>query len=204
MTADDTLGTGSDAPDQHAQQDAVAEVVDPAPVTTIAPDTKDWAWVLQRSCPQCGMDAGSLTAAQVPDLLRDNARDWLEVLARDDVAARRDAGTWSPLEYACHVRDVHLVFDRRLALILEQDDPTFASWDQDAAAVQGGYADQVPREVGVQLQEAAERVADRYAGAPDDQWSRTGRRSDGAVFTVTTLAQYQAHEAVHHLWDVQD
>jgi hypothetical protein len=204
MTADDTPGAGTDRVDQHAQRDAIQDVVDPPPDTTIEPDPKDWAWVLQRPCPQCGVDAGSLAPEQIADLLRDNARAWLEVLSRDDVAARRDAGVWSPLEYACHVRDVHVIFDERLALMLDQDDPTFSSWDQDAAAVEGSYSDQVPREVGVQLQEAAERVADRYAGVPSDQWSRTGHRSDGAVFTLTSLGQYQAHEALHHLWDVQD
>jgi hypothetical protein len=37
----------------------------------------------------------------------------------------------------------------------------------------------------------------------DDQLVRTGRRSDGSVFTVTTLAVYYAHDPVHHLWDVR-
>ena len=31
---------------------------------------------------------------------------------------------------------------------------------------------------------------------------RTGRRSDGARFTVTTLGQYLVHDPVHHLNDV--
>jgi hypothetical protein len=197
MTADDRPG-GQSHPDLPPSPGAAPDA------TAVEPDTKDWTWVLHRPCPQCGVDAGSLTAEQIPDVLRDNARAWLEVLTRDNVAARREAGTWSPLEYACHVRDVHLLFDQRLALMLDQDDPQFANWDQDAAAVEGRYGDQAPREVGAQLQEAAERVADRYAGVPVDQLSRTGRRSNGAVFTVTTLGQYHAHDVLHHLWDVQD
>jgi hypothetical protein len=197
MAADDGPGGSGDL---DLPQSSTAAGADE---TTVEPDTKDWTWVLHRPCPQCGVDAGSLTAAQIPDLLRDNARGWLEVLGRDDVAARREASTWSPLEYACHVRDVHVVFDQRLALMLDEDDPAFANWDQDAAAVQGRYGDQVPREVGAQLAEAAERVADRYAGVPAEQLSRTGRRSNGAVFTITTLGQYHAHDVLHHLWDVQ-
>jgi hypothetical protein len=35
-----------------------------------------------------------------------------------------------------------------------------------------------------------------------EQWSRPGRRSDGYVFTVETLAQYLVHEDRHHLHDV--
>jgi hypothetical protein len=35
-----------------------------------------------------------------------------------------------------------------------------------------------------------------------DQWQRTGRRSDGACFTVESFARYLVHDAVHHLYDV--
>ena len=36
----------------------------------------------------------------------------------------------------------------------------------------------------------------------DNQWSREGRRSDGAAFTVETLARYLLHDIVHPGWDV--
>jgi hypothetical protein len=26
-------------------------------VVTIVPDTRDWTWVLERPCPDCGLDA---------------------------------------------------------------------------------------------------------------------------------------------------
>jgi len=35
-----------------------------------------------------------------------------------------------------------------------------------------------------------------------DAWTRTGRRTDGARFTVETFGQYYAHDWVHHLHDV--
>jgi hypothetical protein len=35
---------------------------------------------------------------------------------------------WSTLEYACHVRDVFRLYDRRLALMLDEDDATFARY----------------------------------------------------------------------------
>jgi hypothetical protein len=172
-------------------------------VSDVPPDTKDWTWVLERPCPQCGVDAGSLEPGELPRLLRDNAQGWLEVLATDGVASRRDATTWSPLEYACHVRDVHRVFDERLALMLERSDPAFADWDQNHAALDGHYADAVPRKVGDELAATAERVAARYAQVGGDRWSRTGRRSDGWVFTVASLGRYHAHDVLHHLWDVR-
>jgi len=34
------------------------------------------------------------------------------------------------------------------------------------------------------------------------QWDRPGRRSDGLVFTILTLARYHLHDVEHHLFDV--
>jgi hypothetical protein len=39
------------------------------------------------------------------------------------------------VEYACHVRDLLVPCDYRLDLMLTRDDPLFANWDQDEAAV---------------------------------------------------------------------
>ncbi len=37
----------------------------------------------------------------------------------------------------------------------------------------------------------------------DDQWARTGVRSDGAEFTVDSFARYFIHDPIHHLDDVR-
>ena len=71
----------------------------------------------------------------VPDRVRAGIPVWRDVLSGADAARRPDESTWSPLEYACHVRDVCHLFDERLLLMLEQDDPVFPDWDQDEAAV---------------------------------------------------------------------
>jgi hypothetical protein len=49
---------------------------------------------------------------------------------------------------------------------------------------------------------AAEDVAGLYAAVRDVQWDRPGRRSNGSVFTVDTLARYHLHDIEHHLVDV--
>ena len=48
----------------------------------------------------------------------------------------------------------------------------------------------------------AEAIAARFAAVRPDQADRSGRRSNGSVFTVTTLAQYFLHDLVHHEHDV--
>ena len=167
---------------------------------SIPPDTKDWTWVMTKPCPECGLDAASLEYDEIPGRLTANAAAWVEVLQRPDVRDRPKPDVWSPLEYACHVRDVFVLYDERLVLMLEQDDPLFANWDQDVTAIESKYAEQDPAQVAQQIPPAAHQLASRFAQVTDR--ARTGRRSDGAAFTIDTFARYLLHDPVHHLHDV--
>jgi hypothetical protein len=170
---------------------------------TIIPDTKDWTWVLDRPCPECGLDTLTISAAMAGEIIRGNARQWQEILGGPGDVARRPApGTWSGLEYGCHVRDVLRRFDERLVLMLTTDGPRYPNWDQDATALAGRYAEQDPVRVAAELGAAADVIAARFDEVSGDQWQRTGFRSDGARFTIATLARYLIHDPVHHLYDV--
>jgi hypothetical protein len=139
----------------------------------------------------------------VPEMIMANAAAWQETLTGPgDARTRPVPGKWSAVEYGCHVRDVFRLYDQRLELMLSQEDPLFPNWDQDATAVAERYAEQNPAEVATALSEAAQAIASRFAGVTDGQWQRTGRRSDGASFTVETFARYFIHDPVHHLYDV--
>jgi hypothetical protein len=169
---------------------------------SIEPDTKDWTWVLEEPCRQCGFEPSDVVREDLAELIHENTRGWYAVLADGDFAVRPAPHVWSRLEYACHVRDVHELFAERVRLMLEQDDPTFENWDQDATAVENDYGLQDPAEVGADLVERAAEVAAVYASVEPGQWRRTGRRSNGSLFTVETIGVYHLHDVVHHLWDV--
>lgn len=171
---------------------------------SIVPDTKDWTWVLEKPCPECGFDTRTVTRRALPQLLRENAASWQQVLAGGGpgVACRPSPQRWSTLEYACHVRDVFAKFSERLALMLSTDSPTFPNWDQDATAVEDRYHEQSPAVVSGQLHSAAEALARQFSAVAQGQWQRPGMRSDGARFTVETLGRYLVHDPVHHLYDV--
>ncbi|PYY50399.1 DinB family protein [Curtobacterium sp. MCPF17_050] len=169
----------------------------------IEPDTKNWTWVIEAACPDCGFDGSAVTFRDVPAVIDANTDGWPEQLRRPDVRERPDESTWSPLEYGAHVRDVHRKMTERLELMLAEEDPLFPNWDQDATAVADRYAEQDPATVTRELLAAADRAVSAFGGVPDHQLARTGRRSDGSVFTVATLAVYYAHDPVHHLWDVR-
>ena len=170
----------------------------------IVPDEKDWTWVLDRPCPECGFDASSVPPESVGALLRSNAASWERVLQQPEGAVRRrPAGDrWAPLEYACHVRDVCTLYRERLDLMLREDEPLYANWDQDATAVEERYGAQDPAVVARQLLDAAAALADAFDGVQGDQWLRTGRRSDGARFSIAGFSRYLLHDPVHHLFDV--
>ena len=168
----------------------------------IVPDTKNWTWVLEERCADCGFEASRFDVAQTGPAIRDIGQRWQGVLGRPDAVTRPRPDVWSPLEYGCHVRDVLRIFDVRLGLMIAENGPHFANWDQDATAIADDYASQDAQIVAAQLVEAAAVLAERFDAVTADDWGRRGFRSDGSAFTVDSLGRYLMHDPVHHLWDV--
>ena len=168
----------------------------------IAPDTKDWTWVLSRPCPECRFDPATMHHTEVADQIRSDAADWVSRLNEPGVRTRPQPTMWSTLEYGCHVRDVHRIFNHRVRLMLTEDEPQFPNWDQDETAIADHYASQDPATVATELFDAASVVADTYANVSDDGWSRRGLRSNGSEFTIAMISIYHLHDIVHHANDV--
>jgi len=175
------------------------------PPPAVPGDDKDWTWVLESDCPECGFSAQEFVKEDVAAMIRSNALEWITVLGGDErtVTKRRDPALWSTLEYGCHVRDVHVLYLERLELMLAEDGPHYANWDQDITAVESRYDLAEPSAVAGELVTAAEALASRFESVVGDQWQRTGYRSDGAAFTVETFAKYFIHDPIHHMWDVR-
>ncbi len=168
----------------------------------MTPDTKDWTWVLDRPCPDCAFEAAELHREDIGTVALVAARTLRDRLGAEGCRTRPAPEVWSPLEYACHVRDVCEIFDGRVQAMLGTDGPLFPNWDQDATAEAEDYGSQDPVVIAEQLWDAAQHIATRFNGLDHDQWDRTGSRSDGAAFTVVSLGQYFCHDLVHHVWDV--
>ena len=56
------------------------------------PDTKDWTWVLDRACPDCGLDSGSLRLGDVPQMLRESSMIFGDALRAGPRVAGRVVG----------------------------------------------------------------------------------------------------------------
>jgi hypothetical protein len=101
------------------------------------------------------------------------------------------------------VRDVYELFGERLERLLREDDPTFGDRDLNQLAIDTRYHLEDPGRVGYQLAVEAGKVADMLDRVSGTGWQRAGTRSDGATFTVESLARYLLHDVAHHLWDVE-
>lgn len=175
---------------------------DPAPTNEPAPDNKDWTWVLQRRCPECNYLGSEIVVAELPELVLAATEPWAQVLARPQARQRPTPQVWSPLEYACHVRDVLELFTHRVELVRTQNNPEFPDWDQDFTAIEARYAAQDPAVVAVELQAAAAANSELWAAISGEEWQRPSRRSNGTVFTLDSLGRYFLHDLRHHLVDV--
>ena len=166
-------------------------------------DDKDWTWVLTQPCRECGFDAAAIRPKRLAEAVRETASRWPAVLVQPAVAERPSPKVWSPLEYACHVRDVMRLFAQRIELMLAEDDPVFANWDQDETARSERYWDEDPATVAKQIGKAGEALAQVFERVSKEDWQRPGTRSNGSQFTIASIGIYALHDLRHHVWDVR-
>ena len=171
-----------------------------APPPPSAPDTRDWTFVLEDGCRECGYEPHD--PAMSTERLRAAVPRWVAVLERDDVATRPSERVWSALEYACHSRDLVEVLGQRVSAMLAESDPPFADYDGEQEAVRRQFWAADPAEVARQIADHTRATVAVLAGVRGDDWERTGRRSDGARFTIKGLCRYVVHDIEHHLHDV--
>jgi hypothetical protein len=159
-------------------------------------------------CHQCGFEydlgraqeAGPAIVAGTAELAA-----LLQIESALDLRSRWHPDVWSPLEYACHVRDLLLVQRERVLLARRADRPALTPMGRDERVEHDGYADQHPDDVARQVADAARLFANVLHRLGPADWERTvvygypapAERSLGWV-AVHTL-----HEVRHHLGDVR-
>jgi DNA segregation ATPase FtsK/SpoIIIE, S-DNA-T family len=159
-------------------------------------------------CAECGYEFESLDRPHILRALTTLAGELRELLDAVDppvLRAHPRPGSWSALEYGCHVRDV-LRFQRdRVATAQAQNVPTFTSMRRDERAVEEHYNDQDPRVVGSELAAAAGELATTLSALDEAGWLRTGVYPwpVRAVRSVEWIGRRTAHELAHHLFDCQ-
>ncbi len=174
---------------------------------TERPEELGARWQSER-CPECAFEPERFAPADLPAAVGGLARRYRAPLERmlpgetpDILRAHPLPDTWSALSYACHVRDVLVLFDGRIQRMLTEVNPDLGWWDHEAAVETDGYDSQVPSEVAQALGANAAGLAATLAGVPERAWARSGRRA-GDAFTVLGAARFTLHEGHHHLLDI--
>jgi hypothetical protein len=159
-------------------------------------------------CEECGFDYDLAEAPTAGPAIIDGVAELAVLLSSDrpGLRSRRQAETWSPLEYGCHLRDVLLVQRERLLAARRVECPTFDPMGRDERVDHDGYADQDPVRVARQLTEAAFLYANDLSRLTPEDWDRRGgiynyptRRER----TLRWMAMHTLHEVHHHLLDVR-
>ena len=159
-------------------------------------------------CAECGYEFESLDRPHIVGALTALAgelRQLLDSVATPALRAHPREGSWSALEYGCHVRDVLRFQRERVAAAQVENVPTFTSMRRDERAVEEHYNDQDPRVVGGQLTAAAGDLAAALSALDEAGWLRTGVYPwpVRGVRTVEWVGRRTAHELAHHLFDCQ-
>lgn len=158
-------------------------------------------------CEECGFDYDAVDRAELaPTLLTLAARhaQRLAEHAPDRLRVRVADTVWSPLEYACHVRDVLRVQRARILLAQREGTPEWESMRRDERAVEERYNDQGPAAVAVEVTGATDALVATLDGLSEEGWARTGvyQWPVKAVRTVDWVARRTVHELRHHLQDI--
>jgi DinB superfamily len=158
------------------------------------------------ACPECGYEFDSLEPAELLRelaLLAGEHRQLLGSAKAGLLRAHPRPGSWSVLEYGCHVRDV-LRFQRaRVMLAQVEETPEFVSMRRDERAVEERYNEQDPLVVAGELAAAARSLAETLVTLDGTGWQRTGVYPwpTREVRTVAWIGRRTVHELAHHLFD---
>ncbi|MEO5679650.1 MAG: DinB family protein [Acidimicrobiales bacterium] len=160
------------------------------------------------TCQGCGFVLEDLPTAGIGDGLRGVIPRFRQILASGPdrrLRERPDLATWSPLEYACHVRDVLFIQRDRVLRALVENRPDFAPMHREERVALARYASEAPPLVGEEIAIGAGLLARLVDGLSTEQM---GRRCvygypDKTEVDVAWVGRHTVHEAEHHLLDMR-
>lgn len=159
------------------------------------------------SCAECGFEYDLTSAIQVSVLAPQCAIEYAELLsAAPEVLRRRVAPQlWTPLEYACHIRDVMLVQRERLLAARRSDAPVAEPMGREERVEHDGYMQQQPADVARQLQDATLLFTHALDQLRPGDWERTLTvpYPEAAERSLRWVAVHTMHEMRHHLFDIR-
>ncbi len=159
------------------------------------------------ACAECGFEYRLNQAPAAGAAIVDGTSELANLLLdnRVDLASRRAVQQWSPLEYACHVRDVLIVQRERVLMARRQNRPSFDPMGRDERVDHDGYSDQHPMDVARQLTDGARLFSNVLSRLGAADWERTVMYNYPQLWErpLRWVAVHTLHEVRHHLLDVR-
>lgn len=157
------------------------------------------------ACHECGVDYRATDVAAALGALRALMRPvrQLVVSVSDRELRRRPAeGTWSMIEYLCHLRDVYAVYTIRLYRTRVEERPVLEPMLNDLRAARFRYNNRRVEPVLEELEANLEGFFDEVDRVRDEGWDRVALRRPDEVRTARWMVRQAMHEGVHHLRDL--
>lgn len=152
-------------------------------------------------CELCDFRYAEISPAQAEAEIR-GYPDALDGVNETALRRRPEPGTWSMLEYACHVRDVYAVYTDRVRRALAEHNPVLEPMHNQRRAARDGYNRQLPSQVLDALEVNVGNFLKQLDAIDGTRWTRTVTRLPGETRTVLWLVRQAAHEGRHHLRDI--
>ncbi len=130
-----------------------------------------------------------------PDVLRALLRNVSDATTR---VTGEGEEAWSIVEIICHLRDAEATVLERVKLILGQDKPFLAAYDQAKLAQQAAYRDQSLEDALNEFIAIRDEQTRLLEGLDEVAWGRTGMHEESGQITIQELTLHMAaHDVVH-------
>jgi DinB superfamily len=157
-------------------------------------------------CRACGLAYADLDVATAPAQLTELLDAFERAVRAVPVGVlgqRPEPSVWSPAEYACHVRDVIMVYTVRLHRARREERPALEPMYNDLRACRFGYRDADVPAILIQTKAAAQGLSAEIDRLRPEDWSRTVTRLPGEERTARWLVRQALHEVHHHTADIR-
>jgi hypothetical protein len=123
----------------------------------------------------------------------------------DETARMRPAdGEWSTVEVVGHLVDAEERAVARIALVLQEDDPALAGYDQNALVRERGYQTQPLQTVVDRLLALREERIAALSALTPAQWRRTGAFMGRDATPLTAITVHMCWHDTNHLAQIAD
>ncbi len=163
---------------------------------------------MDNACTECGFAYSLSEAEGAGSAITEACGELVAALSESgaELRSRREEKVWSPLEYACHVRDVLIVQRERVLLARREARPSLQAMGRDERVDHDGYAEQHPEDVARQLGDAARLFANVLGRLGPADWDRRTvmyNYPEPSERSLRWVAMHTLHEVRHHLLDIR-